>query len=110
MDFSSLVPFWLWMRWRTWMRREKSVGYFAQRVLIAALLAAFVAIEVAWYRAGETWAFLIVGGIALLIAAYCLAIGLLAMSLMVMTLVAKTFEWTRPKEKRSRPIDLDESV
>jgi len=98
------------MRWRTWVRREKSVGYFARRVLIAVLLAAFVAIEVAWYRAGEPWAFLIVGGIALLATFYALTLGVLFVATVVLTVLGKIYNWIRPKERRSRPIDLDKSV
>lgn len=105
-----LVPYWLWMRWRTWLRREKSVEYFAQRVLIAVLLAAFVAIEVAWYRAGEPWAFLIVGGIALLVAAYYLAIAFLSVAVAVIALLGKVKRWRRSREKRWQPGDLDKSV
>jgi len=101
-DFSSLVPFWLWTRWRTWVRREKSVGYFAQRVLIAMLLAAFVAIEVAWYRAGEPWSWLIVGGIILLAAAYYLSLAILFVAIVVLTVLGKTFDWIRPNHSRSQ--------
>jgi hypothetical protein len=94
-DFSSLVPFWLWLRWRTWLRRDKSVRYYLQRVILVLLLAAFIAIEVAWYRAGEPWAWLIVGGIALLVASYYLAIAFLSVAVAVIALLGKVKRWRR---------------
>ena len=99
-EISSLVPFWLWRRWRTWLRREKSVRYYAQWIIFALLLAAFIAIEVAWYRAGEPVILLILYGFALLVGAYYLTIAFLTLAVVVLVLLGKTNEWTRPKVKR----------
>jgi len=84
-----LVPFWLWRRWRTWLRRDKSVRYYAERVFFVLLLTTFIAIEVALYRAGEPVIALIVYGLALLVVAYYLAVVFLSLAVAVLTLVRK---------------------
>lgn len=84
-----MVPFWLWRRWRTWLQRDKSVRYYAERVFFLLLLTTFIAIEVALYRAGEPIIALIVYGLALLVVAYYLAVAFLSLAVGVLTLLRR---------------------